>query len=534
VFSLLRSGCILATVVFVPLGGCSEDEPSSWPYATGGAGGAEAGLDAGAGGIGGTGGSGGSAGAGGTGTSGTGGTGGVPLLCDDRFSFSSSHVAVGVPFDVSFTDTPGYAHVDVEVTGPGDPVSTWQGMGGDGPYTWTWRVDGHGAGVLDLRFMKDKEPGSSGTLVASCQVESEGTGGTGGTGGAGGTSGAGGSGGATSPPANRYGMGYVHEGNAADHDLTRDLVGPGGHVLVIFADVRPDRHNAEPSWKNSIADAYARDLVPVIRMAPPWGDRRVRNQGESPTSYLALGQAYRDIVADLPLRDGWPLYVAVHNEPNLCYEWACDQGVGWLYEDQLAGEYAAMLRDVADAVHALGDPRIKVTNGALAPGGVTGCECGTDNWQGGTTALTYLQKMKNAVPDVFDRIDVFSTHSYPAQGDGWGFFCAYADAMPGLTFFEKELQAIGKPNMGVLVTETGWTIEHEANHWSREQVAEFTVQAYQNVWETHPSIVGVTPFILRDAAWDKFAWVQASGTPYPVYDAVRAYRCGQPGAQGCN
>ena len=526
--SLLRSGCILATVVFVPLG-CSEDESSSWPYATGGVGGAEAGADAGAGGIGATGGSGGSAGAGGT--SGTGGTGGAPLSCDARFSLSMVPVTAGVAFDVSFTDTPGYAHVDVEVTGPGAPVSVWQGMAGEGPYTWTWRVDGHGAGVLDLRFMKDKEPGSPGTLVASCQVESEGTGGTGGSGG---TGGAGGSGGATSPPVNRYGMGYVHEGNAADHDLTRDLVGPGGHVLVIFADVRPDRHHAEPSWKASIADAYARDLVPVIRMAPPWGDRRVRNQGESPTSYLALGQAYRDIVADLPLRDGWPLYVAVHNEPNLCYEWACDQGVGWLYEEQLAGEYAAMLRDVADAVHSLGDPRIKVTNGALAPGGVTGCECGTDNWQGGTTALTYLQKMKNAVPDVFDRIDVFSTHSYPAQGEGWGFFCAYADAMPGLTFFEKELQAIGKPNMGVLVTETGWTIEHEGNHWSREQVAEFTVQAYQNVWETHPSIVGVTPFILRDAAWDKFAWVQASGTPYPVYDAVRDHRCGKPGAQGCN
>lgn len=532
-FSSLRSGWpVAAFALWVPFAGCSEDESSTWPYATGGSG-TEAGTD---GAVGGAGSSGGSAGDGGAGGSGTGGVGGEPLSCDARFSFSPADVTAGVAFDVSFTDSPGYAHVDVEVSGPGAAVSTWQGMEGDGPYTWTWRVDGHGAGVLELRFMKDKEPGTAGTFVASCQVESRtgGTGGTGGAGGTGGTGGGGGTGGAASPPTNRYGMGYVNEGNAADHELTSSLVGPGGHVLVIFADVRPDRHHAEPSWKASIADAYARDLVPIIRMAPPWGDRRVRNQGESPTSYLGLGQAYKDILADLPLRDGWPLYVAVHNEPNLCYEWACDQGVGWLYEDQLAGEYAAMLRDVADAVHALGDPRIKVTNGALAPGGVTGCECGTDNWQGGTTALTYLQKMKNAVPDVFDRIDVFSSHSYPAQGEGWGFFCAYADAMPGLKFFEKELQVIGKPGMGVLVTETGWTIEHEGNHWTREQVAEFTVQAYQNVWETHPSILAVTPFILRDAAWDKFAWVQASGTPYPVYDAVRAYRCGQPGAQGCN
>lgn len=70
---------------------------------------------------------------------------------------------------------------------------------------------------------------------------------------------------------NRYGMGYVSEGNAADHDLTAKLVGPGGYVTVIFADIKPGRSNAEASWKQSIAEAYARDLIPVIRMAPPWG-----------------------------------------------------------------------------------------------------------------------------------------------------------------------------------------------------------------------------------------------------------------------
>jgi hypothetical protein len=328
-------------------------------------------------------------------------------------------------------------------------------------------------------------------------------------------------------------MGYVSEGNAQDHDLTAALAGPGGWVTVIFADIVPGRTSAEQSWKNSIADAYARDLIPVIRMAPPWGDRRVRNMGESPTSYQALAQAYADVIADLPKRAEWPLYVQVHNEPNLCYEWACDASVGSLSAQQIASEYAHMLSDVADALHALGDPRILVLNGALAPGGVNSCECSSQTGPPGTLATQFLGFMAQAVPGVFEKIDAFASHSYPAKGEGWGFFPPYAEAMTGLLYFEKELAAIGKPSLKVVVTETGWTIQHESYTHTRDQVADWSVQAYQNVWETHPSILGITPFILRDATWDKFAWVEVGGAPYPVYTKVRAHRCGQAGAQNC-
>ena len=141
--------------------------------------------------------------------------------------------------------------------------------------------------------------------------------------------------------------------------------------------------------------------------------------------------------------------------------------------------------------------------------------------------------MMAAVPGVFDKIDVFASHSYPSEGEGWGFFEAYDQAGPGLHFFEKELQTIGKPNLKVILSETGWAIEGDGHTWSRDQVADYTVKAYQNVWLTHPSILGVTPFMLRDSSWDKFAWVEVGGNPYPVYNAVRAYRCAQPGALNC-
>ncbi len=457
----------------------------------------------------------------GSGGAGAGEAGLPPLPCDDGFVFSHDPAVVGEGFTASFSHAEPLVYVDMEVTGAGSPTSSWVGGVGDGPYTWIWNISGHGSGQLSFTFVKDKN-GGSGTPVATCQLHSVGSG----------SGGSGGSGGAGPPPVNRYGMGYVSEGNAADHDLTAKLAGPGAYVTVIFADIKPGRTDAEASWKQSISDAYARDLIPVIRMAPPWGDRRVRNMGESPTSYKALGQVYKDVIASLPKREQWPLYVQVHNEPNLCYEWACDSGA--LSDSQIAGEYAALLRDAADALHSLNDPRIRVLNGALAPGGVTQCDCATQNGPPGTLATTFLQQMNAAVPGVFEKIDAFASHSYPSKGDGWGFFCPYGEAQPGLLFFEKELAAINKPSLPVLMTETGWTIQHEGYNWSRDQVADFTVDALKNVWLTHPNILGITPFILRDGAWDNFAWTDTNGNPYPVYTKVRAHRCASPGAQNCN
>ncbi len=475
----------------------------------------------------------GTAGTAGKGTGGTAGkgTGGAPLACDKRFSFSKSPAAAGIPFEARFTDSPGYAYVDMRVQGPGAPTAAWVGVEGT-PHTWTWTISGHGAGVLDFTFAKDAN-GGPGVTIATCKIESQSEGGTGGSGGSTGSGGSAGSSGSPTgaPPINRYGMGYVSEGNAQDHDLTAKLTGPGGYVTVIFADIRPGRTGAEPSWKSSIQAAYDRDLIPVIRMAPPWGDRNVRAMGESPTSYKGLAQVYKSVLADLPKRAGWPMFVQVHNEPNLCYEWTCSSGT--LSSQQTAGEYAHLLADVADAVHGLGDSRIKVLNGALAPGGAQSCVCGTDQFTAGDKSTDFLKYMKQAVPSVFDKIDVFASHAYPASGEGWGFFAPYDQSMPGLVFYKKELAEIGKPNLKVLITETGWSIKDNGVNWSRDQVADWTVEAYKNVWLTEPSILGVTPFILRDPAWDAFAWTHPDGAPYPVYTKVRAYRCAQPGAKNC-
>ncbi len=70
----------------------------------------------------------------------------------------------------------------------------------------------------------------------------------------------------------------------------------------------------------------ARGLIPVVRMAPPWDGRNARSMadgGSNHRSHTELAKAYRRVTEDLPKRPDWPMYVHVHNETNVCYEWNC-------------------------------------------------------------------------------------------------------------------------------------------------------------------------------------------------------------------
>lgn len=325
---------------------------------------------------------------------------------------------------------------------------------------------------------------------------------------------------------NKFGIGLVGPGDVLDWNLGADLVGPGGYVRVVLPGITRTTQNPEAAWVASVQAIYDRGLVPVVRLAPPWGDTDVRNDSDDAAHlhYQALAAAHRRVVEGLPRRDGLPLWVEVHNEPNLCYEWTCHAGEGVggsLSYATTAHEYAALLRDVADAVHAIGDPRIRVMNAGLAPGGAASCQCGGDGGEPGVTSLAFLTEMKAAVPDVFARIDGFASHAYPAQGEGWGFFVPYDQAGPGLHWFTRELEIVAHA-LPVFLTETGWTTGAGA---TRAQIADWTVAAYRDVWLPDPRIAAVMPFMLRDPAWDAFGWASPTGTHYPVYDAVRAVRC---------
>jgi hypothetical protein len=377
----------------------------------------------------------------------------------------------------------------------------------------------------------------------------DGGGGSGGTtaaggfgGGQGGQGGQGGGGGLGNP-FNPVGIGLVSPGNPGQWSRAAELSGRGGHLKLIFAGITKGMNGPSAEWVTAVSAIYALDLVPVIRMAPPWGDRDIRKESDDPghQSYTQLGAAYAAVVAGLPLREGWPLVVEVHNEPNLCYEWVCNPAdvpadplvpAGWIHYSRTAAEYAAFLRDVTTAVHALGDPRLRVVNGGLAPGGAVACECGGSGFTPGITSREFLLAMEAAVPGVHAALDGFASHSYPASGEGWGFFDTYDNSIVGLHYFESELATLGL-SLPVYITETGWTVGAGAMG-SRQDVASWTVSAWTHDWLGHADIAAVMPFMLQDASWNDFAWIDGGGSAYPVFDAVKAWRCGQALPEPCN
>jgi len=325
---------------------------------------------------------------------------------------------------------------------------------------------------------------------------------------------------------NKFGIGLVGPGDALDWNLAAELAGPGGYVRLVLPGITRDTQGPDPAWIAAVQAIYDRGLVPVLRLAPPWGDADVRNDSDDAAHlhYQALAAAHRRVVEGLPRDAALPLWVEVHNEPNLCYEWTCRAGEGVdgaLPFSTTAHEYAALLRDVADAVHAIGDPRILVMNAGLAPGGAASCQCGGTDFSPGVTSREFLSEMKVAVPDVFARLDGFASHAYPAAGEGWGFFVPYDQAGPGLHWFARELEIVQRA-LPVFLTETGWTT---AGGGSREEIAAWTVSSYRELWLVDERIAGVLPFMLRDPQWDAFGWAAPDGAHYPVFDAVRALRC---------
>jgi hypothetical protein len=105
-----------------------------------------------------------------SGTGATGSDGGPPALpCDPGFTFSSDPISTP-SVTVQYANATGFVYIDLEVSGPGAPKTTYQGVMGT-PHVWTWSVTGYQSGVLTFTFVKDKTGGSPGTKVASCQVQ---------------------------------------------------------------------------------------------------------------------------------------------------------------------------------------------------------------------------------------------------------------------------------------------------------------------------------------------------------------------------
>ena len=300
-------------------------------------------------------------------------------------------------------------------------------------------------------------------------------------------------------------------------DKVLELVGVGGHVTQLLYPITVSTQGPQACWVYFVNAAYDRGLVPIVRLQGRWGgDFWIKPQPDSPGDYSAIAQAYRRVVQGLPRRDGSTLYVQVWNEPDLPLEWSGEPS---------AGEYGHFFVDVAQAIHSIGDRRIKVLNGALTPGNVS-----------------FTRQLTN-VPGFVASFDLWASHCYPLNHpptynihDGTARYPQYT-----IDCYLLELRVLreygGRRNVRVLLTETGYglydrTFRFEGHPTiTEDNRAYYMKRAFRDFWASWPEVVGATPFELVDPynSWPRWDWLYpGTDVPHKQYGVVSALAKPEP------
>jgi len=306
-------------------------------------------------------------------------------------------------------------------------------------------------------------------------------------------------------------------------DWVVHAAGPGAYVKQLLYRIDASTQGPSACWVEFVNGCYDRGLTPIVRLQGHQGSGVWTKPSPDPNgSYTSLAQAYARVVAGLPKRDGQPLYVEVWNEPNLDIEWGGRAD---------PAEYARFLVDVAAAIRALGDARVRILNGGLSPGGDIPPEAFIDGMA--------------TVPGSLWAFDVWAAHPYsdnrpPEQNIHDGTATVYRNLTIDSYLLELDRLALhGRSGLQVLITEAGYALGQDG-FWgilglppiNEPNRADYISRAFRDYWSAWPEVLGVCPFQLYDpdgvwADWDWYGHQQYHAvaalpkTPSPVAGELR-------------
>jgi len=295
-------------------------------------------------------------------------------------------------------------------------------------------------------------------------------------------------------------------------DRVSELMEPNAFAKQLFYGITRETTGPLGCWADFVNACYDRGLLPVVRLQGRYGGPNwIKPQATAPGDYSEIAQAYARVVNGLPKRGDRPLYVEIWNEPNLDIEWSGQAN---------PTEYAHFLVDVAQAIRALGDGRVRILNGGLSPGG---------NYE----SRAFIDAMAS-VPGALQAFDVWSVHPYPGNHPPeYNIHDGTATTYQELTIdsYQLELERLaahGRVGVQVLLTETGYALGQsnfvfqgyppidEANR------ADYISRALRDHWSRWPEVLGVCPFELVDpfGVWHVWDWLYPGGARHQQYDAV--------------
>ncbi len=276
-------------------------------------------------------------------------------------------------------------------------------------------------------------------------------------------------------------------------ELVNSKGGDWGYVIVPIQSGDKDLIK----WQKFMDDCKKYRVIPVIRLATE-GDYFNTSVWREPTPSDIIDFANFLNSLDWPTKNR---YVIVFNEVNRGDEWGGAAN---------PKEYAEIL-SFAVSVFKSKTPDFFMISAGLdnaAP------EEGTKYMN----QYSYLKRMNEAVPGIFNQLDGLSSHSYPNPG-----FSQPPDdkGQMGISSFVYErtlVKSMSNKLLPVFITETGWV----SDKVSDDQRAEYYKKAFATVWND-PGVVAVMPFLLQAGAgpFEKFTFIKGNGEKTKQYQVIQ-------------
>jgi uncharacterized membrane protein (UPF0127 family) len=284
----------------------------------------------------------------------------------------------------------------------------------------------------------------------------------------------------------------VHVLDPDEIGAAADLVNAGdgdwGYITVPIQASDRDRDK----WGRFFKEARERHLIPIIRVATvPSGAN-----WDQANNYDLVD--FANFLDDLP----WPTrnrYVVIFNEVNRASEW------GGFVEPE---RYADIL---ANAITIF---KQRSEDFFILPAGL-------DNAAPNNHELMrwrdYLNRMAAQQPDIFDRIDGWTSHAYPNPAFS-GRPTDYTDrSISSFKFDLQHLTRFTSKKLPVFITETGW----DMSRVPPQTVATYYQRAFDGPW-ADPRVVAVTPFLLHAGDGPFVVFSLTGDERRPVFDALAA------------
>lgn len=256
-----------------------------------------------------------------------------------------------------------------------------------------------------------------------------------------------------------------------------------------------DDLNHKERWQNFFRDASSARIIPLIRLATRFEDGAWVIPDRS--DIIKMSKFLTSLDWHAPT-----LTIILFNEPNHGKEWG----------GKLDPEGFSQICEFAADWFATESKTYVVLP--------AGMDLAASNTGDTMEAFTYLRRVFAHSPELLDKLDGWTSHSYPNPGftsDPWK---TDKNSLRGYQHELAFLKDYSDKEFPVYITETGW----DQRGISQKKVREYYQVAYRDIWSSDSRIKAVTPFLLQGApgTFAPFSFLDEKGNPTSAYQVYQS------------